>query len=126
LAEETKAPSAAEHGVFLHRAMEHLDFTFVQTMDQLRKFADGLYEKGFLPNDALSENDLSKIHAFLCSDLGKRLSRAKRIWREEKFTLLYPVAKLGRNFSENAENSPKILIQGVIDCFFEENDEKSV
>ena len=62
--------------------------------------------------------DAYAIVRFLRSDLAARIRKSKQVEREYRFSLLRPV----RDFSSlDADDS--VLLQGVVDCFFEEDGE---
>ena len=58
------------------------------------------------------------ILAFFCSDLGTRLRNSPRVEREFKFSLLAPAA----DYYPEAEQGEEVLLQGVVDCWFTEED----
>ena len=55
---------------------------------------------------------------FFRSDLGCRLLAAPRVEREFKFSLLVPAA----DYYPGAEEGEEVLLQGVVDCWFEDED----
>ena len=64
---------------------------------------------------------LPKVIAFLKSDLAKRMMAAAmkdKLYREQPFVLGLPANRLNQIFPE----SEMVLIQGIIDVFFEEED----
>ena len=61
-----------------------------------------------------------KICQFIKSEIGYRIWKAERmgtLWREQPFFLTIPATRLSAEFPEK-EN---VLIQGIIDLYFEEN-----
>jgi ATP-dependent helicase/nuclease subunit A len=63
--------------------------------------------------------DLEAIQVFINSPLGQRIKKAPQVYREAPFNLLCPAHEVlkGENISDE-----QLLIQGVIDLFFVEND----
>ena len=115
-AESKKRASAADIGTAYHRIMEFLDFGKITgsatDMDYIAERAAFLKEKGAIDEDVYASLDLSHIAAFFESDLGKRALAASRrgsLKREKPFTL------------KTARNGKEMLVQGVIDCCFEED-----
>ena len=113
-----KRASAADIGTAYHRIMEFLDFTKVTgpdgavDTDYIAERAGFLREKGAIDEDVYASLDLSRIAAFFESDLGKRaIAAGKRgcLRREKPFTL------------KTVRNGREMLVQGVIDCCFEED-----
>ena len=62
--------------------------------------------------------DPADILSFFQSDLGQRLQKSPRMEREFKFSLLVPAA----DYYKEAEPGEKVLLQGVVDCWFTEAD----
>jgi len=110
--------TAAERGIALHLAMQFIDFSKCTGIAEISAQLKQLKEKGLLTDEQAQSIDLKKIENFLRSGTGKRLLGAKNIWREFKFSLLYPAERFYKGGGED-----EIMLQGVIDCFFEEKDE---
>lgn len=119
---------AAEIGTAYHRIMEFTDFALTVSEDgavdeeYIRMRADMLLQNGAIEADVFSEVDLGRIADFFSSDLGMRAADASRrgaLKKEKAFTL--------RTHMRDPEESPagesgqSVLVQGVIDCCFEEN-----
>ena len=68
-----------------------------------------------------------QLEGFFESKLFKRLSNAKRIWREQRFNIFLPAYEFTEN-KEKAEllKDETVAVQGVIDIFFEDADGKIV
>lgn len=109
----------AAHGTFYgtahHKMLQYLVFDGTAAHAQ----RDLLLSKGLLTSDEYSVIDDEKIDAFLSSSLAARMNNAKKLYREEPFVIFVDSEMLGTA----APIGEKICVQGVIDCFFEENDE---
>ena len=114
--------SAADIGTGYHRIMEFLDFARAAdpegNVDEeyIREQAEHLRSKGALSEEVFSEIDLGKVNGFFRTDIGKRAVDAARrgVLRKEKAFTLRTAARTGGKTSQ-------VLVQGVIDCCFEEN-----
>ncbi len=113
-----KKAGAADIGTAYHRIMEFVDFSKVTDGDGNIDEAYIAERAGFLrAHDAIDgavydSLDLTKIAAFFASELGQRAiaaDAAGTLRREKPFAL-----KTNRNGKD-------IMVQGVIDCCFEEN-----
>ena len=65
---------------------------------------------------------LNKVVSFLETDLAKRMheaAKAGKLYREQPFVLGISAHRLGEQFPEDEQ----VLIQGIIDVFFEEDGE---
>ena len=56
-----------------------------------------------------------RIAAFFSSDLGRELMASTSLRREFKFSILVPAA----DYYPAAEAGEQVLLQGVVDCYFE-------
>lgn len=110
----------AERGTATHRFAEVCDFKHAQT--DLEAEIARLCDAGLLRAEECDVLDRRLLLDFLHSDLLSRMTSAKALYREQKFTVLFPanavVQSLGTDFSNE-----EITVQGVIDCAFLENDE---
>ncbi len=115
------AHDAAARGTATHEFLQFCDFKFAQT--GLENELDRLIEARFLPPETKELVRLSELRRFFESDFYRAISRAKELHRETRFNLFLPAA----DFTENAELKAqlvgeKLLVQGVIDLFFVDED----
>ena len=106
--------SSAELGTAYHRIMEFIDFAKAGDPSYLKESAEQLRTNGAIAEEVFAKLDLSRISAFFETDIGKRAVTAgsKGLLKKEKtFTLATEV------------NGNRTLVQGVIDCCFEEDGE---
>ena len=115
--EQSKRASAADIGIAYHRIMEFVDFKRAAgragraDMEYIKERASFLREHDAIDADVYESLDLDRIAAFFESDLGRRAVEAAgkgRLMREKPFTL------------RTSRSGREILVQGVIDCCFEE------
>jgi ATP-dependent helicase/nuclease subunit A len=66
--------------------------------------------------------DAAKIRRFLESPLGVRMLQSVSINREIPFNIEIPCSELYKGMEDESSQSESLLLQGVIDCFFEEPD----
>lgn len=123
--EEVKVLGAAR-GTAYHRLMELLDFqSFAQC--SCEKLNENLIneKKRIIEAKLISERDLSlvddrKIIAFLCSDLAKKMMAASEkqlLFKEQPFVMEIPAKRVDEKFPDDET----MLIQGIIDAFYEED-----
>jgi len=110
------ALTPAERGTALHLAMQYIDFANCEDTEGVTGELQRLTEKGLLTEEQAAAIDTAKITQFLKSDIGKRVRNAKDVKREFKFSLLCPASQF---FPCGGDD--ELLLQGVIDCFFEED-----
>lgn len=107
--------SGAEIGTAVHLVMQHIDFSETGSVDEVRREIARLQSKNLLRPEQADAIRPAQIHRFFSSETGQRLLHADRAVREFRFSLLAPAE---RYFSGGA--GEEVLLQGVIDCFFEE------
>jgi len=112
------ALTGAERGTALHLVMQDLDFFCEPNEQSVRAQIEAMRAQRKLTEEQAKAADVHAIVRFLRSDLGARIRKSKQVEREYRFSLLRPV----RDFSSlDADDS--VLLQGVVDCFFEEDGE---
>ena len=112
--------TAAEKGTATHAFLQFCDFDRVKK-DGAEKELDRLIGDKFLDERWREAVDLDQLKGFFESKLFKDISCAKRIWREQRFNILLPAAPFtdDKAYGELIKDE-KLLVQGVIDIFFED------
>ncbi len=113
---------SAKKGIATHSFMQFF------SLDELSKNGaeeelERLVEKGFLSKDDAARVRLKEIENFKYSKLFNDIQLAKSLYREFRFTTLLPA----RYFTDDKEKKAAlkdtdILVQGVIDCLYEDAD----
>lgn len=124
LRSEGKVKGAAR-GTVYHTIMEKLDLGRASSIedieDQLKKYIND----NLLTAEEVEAIDISKIKSFVESSLGERILAAnerKQLFKEKPFVLeLFKKVDM-KSYNKELENNEKVLVQGVIDCFFKESD----
>ena len=112
------ALTGAERGTALHLVMQDLDFFCEPDEQSVRAQIEAMRAQRKLTEEQAKAADVHAIVQFLRSDLAARIRKSEQVEREYHFSLLRPV----RDFSSlDADDS--VLLQGVVDCFFEEDGE---
>ena len=137
------------YGTAFHRILELWEYSVsdVQPSD-VSDFAKRMLDKNRLDKDQADAINANDIAFFLNSSLGKRMKAAKDkglLYREQPFVLgmkaqeVYPEyygtedgtgivsnPKIVGDNSESFGGTPEILIQGIIDAYFVEDDEITI
>jgi ATP-dependent helicase/nuclease subunit A len=116
--EEKKGLSAAEVGTIMHFALQHLDFQ----QEDLEAQIEEMIAKDFLTEQQARSIDVAKIRGFRESSLGKRMLAVEKVNREIPFNIEIPCREVYKELAEEAYKNETLLLQGVIDCYFEEED----
>ena len=110
----------AQKGTIYHTLLEHLDFRSAwESPEEVEVLKQWLVENQFLTEEETAIIDSAIILKLVNSELGQRMAAAEaegRIWRERPFNLKMDYDPDGSGTEE------EVLVQGVIDCYFEEED----
>ena len=109
--QERNGLTPAERGTATHLVMQYLDFGNQDAAVQVEQLV--CEEK--LTREQADAVSCIMLERFLKDPLTEELRNAKRIWREFPFTRLLDA----RECDPNAPEGEQVLLQGVIDCFFE-------
>ena len=111
--------TGAERGTALHLVMQDLDFFCEASEQSVREQVEKLRAQRKLTDEQASAVDVRAIVRFLRSDLAARIRKnTQTVRREYRFSLLRPVRDFATLDADDA-----VLLQGVVDCFFEEDGE---
>lgn len=116
--EKQKGLSPAEKGTVMHFVMQHLDFRNPDIKSQIQE----MVRKDLLTEQQAETVDAEKISIFLNSELGRRMLASKNVQREVPFNIEIPCHELYPDLSDSMYRNEKLLLQGIIDCYFEEDD----
>lgn len=113
---EDRPLTGAERGTATHLVMQYIDFEKCRDLPGIRGEIARLEEKMLLTSRQAAAVRPEVIERFFRSETGQRALKADSLTREFKFSLLIPAELYYEGAGEE-----KILLQGVIDCYFEED-----
>jgi ATP-dependent helicase/nuclease subunit A len=116
---QSKSVSAAERGTAMHTVMQHIKLTEPVTKAVVTAKIHELVAKEILSTELAEVINIDQILEFFSSHIGERLLQAKQVYREVPFSY----ALQSEQLYDDMEKEP-VLVQGVIDCLFE--DEKGI
>ncbi|MCR5090137.1 MAG: UvrD-helicase domain-containing protein [Oscillospiraceae bacterium] len=117
ITEKKNGPNAARKGTAAHLVLQLIDFAKTDSTEKIRGEIERLCRQGFLTEEEAATVRPEMILGFFLGDLGRRILRAEKVWREFRFSLLVKAAELLPGESE----TEKILLQGAVDlCFVED------
>ena len=114
--EEKEGLEAAKRGTIIHLVMQHINLKDNNIQNQINE----MIKKDLITDVEAKSIDIDKIERFLDSSLGERIKKATNVYREVPFFVTMPCNKLYKIENENIDE--EIILQGVIDCYFEEDD----
>ena len=87
-------------------------------MEALEKQKEAMVSRELLREEEAKSLELKKVEAFIKSPLGERMRKADNLHREQPFNIWKKAEDLSDELSGCRD---KVLIQGMIDCYFEED-----
>jgi len=121
--EEKKGLSAAEKGSILHFVLQHLDLKKVENEEDIVQEIKRMVSMQLLTEEQAKAVDILRILRFLNSPLGMRIKNAEKVYREVPFTMQIEGRELYPDLDEETYKEDTIILQGIIDCYFEEDGE---
>ena len=118
---QEKKISAVSRGTAVHKVFELLDLGRTYSYGELDEQIRLWISQGAIGEEYDKVIWRKDILAFLESDLGKRVRKAasqKKVWKEKQFVMGVPFSEM----SEDEESSSYVVVQGIIDLYFEEED----
>jgi len=116
-----RALTGAERGTAVHMALQFMDYAKCASPDDIRAEIARLLAAGHLTPDQAEAADPRLIQALFCSETGRRILSADRVWRELRFSLL-----TGAEEFFPVPAGEQVLLQGVADCCIREGDSLTV
>lgn len=118
--ETEKDAGAAERGTATHAFLQFCDFDFAEENGVAEELSR-LIEKKFLPESHRQLVDVALLDAFFKSDLYHEIKKARKVYREQRFNIMMPAVEFSQNDERRSELlDEELLVQGVIDLFFED------
>lgn len=102
--------SSVQKGTAYHKLLELMDYEI--DASALKEHFESLCEKGYITQELLEVVKIEEMVSFRASALAKRMERAAKcgkLYREQPFVL--------------GDAEEDVLVQGIIDAYFEEDDE---
>jgi ATP-dependent helicase/nuclease subunit A len=109
----------AEIGTITHSVLQLIKLNSDMDLDYIKRAVKAMVEKKQLTEEEAEVVETEKILGYYTSTLGRRMVRAKAVYREQPFILKKRLGDIVDIFEKDRE----ILVQGVIDCYFKEGEE---
>ncbi len=112
---------SAKRGIATHLYFQFCDFARLMS-DGAAAELERLKDERFLTQRDAERVRLREVEAFSKSSLMKKILEARRLWRELRFNTRIPASYLSTDPNTVRElEGAEILVQGVIDCLFEDS-----
>lgn len=122
IAGETKEYHGAARGTAYHRLMECLNYEHVASCKEIGDQIMGLREQKKMSEEEARCISQKDILSFVQSDIGRRMQKAaleKQLYREQPFVVAVSMKELEPSWA----GDETVLVQGIIDAYFQENGE---
>lgn len=105
--------------------MQIVDLTKVSNLNEINEEINLAVKKKVLTQTQADTINPYKVLKFFKSNLGKRMLSSYYLKREQAFYLQINMSDIFKNDDrvEIIENEDKLMVRGIIDAYFEENDE---
>lgn len=123
--EETKTKlTGAQKGTLIHLCLQKMRETEEYNLEKITELIEKLKDKEIITEIEAQNIDKEKLLEYTNSQLWTELKQAKEIHKEHPF---YINIKASRIYNQiNKEDDEDILVQGVIDLFFIDKDDKLI
>lgn len=112
--------SSAERGTLMHLVMEHIDLSRAPSHEEVRELVEKLVSQEFMTQVQSKAININRVVNLFKSPLGQRMVKSGNAKREIPFYIEIGSTEVFTGLGEDYKNE-KILLQGVIDCYFEED-----
>ncbi len=110
--------AGAKRGTLIHSIFEHLDFLHFNTYEAIREELIRLIGEKQIQEEVLDVVSIKRLEQMANSEMAQRMRNAKHVWKEKQFIYLAHANEVSEDYPENEE----LLIQGIVDTFFVEED----
>jgi len=120
--QDAKAISGTDRGSLYHKLLELLDLSRINSYDDLMEQIREICGCGLLSDDDISRLKLKYIYNFTQSEVASRMRQAQlkgKLSKEKQFVMGLKASEL----YPDIDSDELILVQGIIDVFFEEDGE---
>ncbi|MBO4838924.1 MAG: UvrD-helicase domain-containing protein [Lachnospiraceae bacterium] len=119
LQEENTRLNAADRGTAYHKLMEHLPWETGAQPEKIREYIGTAVSLGYLTPEEAAAIEPDRVAAFFAHPVGQRslaAAREGKLRREQPFMMAVPC----REIDPAAPADETVLVQGIIDLYFEE------
>ena len=114
---QEKSLTPAEKGTITHLIMQHIDLNVDITIESIQQLIASLIQRELLTAEQQVAIEPQIIVDFFQTEIGQRMRKAENVRREVPFMMSLPANIAYPDWQEGEE---EVLVQGVIDCLFED------
>ncbi len=120
--EKKQGISAAQRGTLMHLCLQMLDEKKDYTINDIKDFINDLVLSNRISQEEADVIDVYKIYNFTQSQIAKELKNAKIVYKEQPFY----INVLANEIYDVKNNEDKVLVQGIIDLYYVDENDKIV
>ncbi len=109
----------AEIGTIVHFVMQHLNIKESLSLENIKLQVNKMVNKKLLTDSEAAAVNVEMLHEFFLTDIGRRMKASHYVKREVPFV----IKKNADEIIASLDKNDVILIQGIIDCYFYEDDQ---
>lgn len=120
--QEAQKVTGAPRGTAYHKIMELLDFSGTYDSEGIRTFIENAQKEGYMTSEMAQSINPKDIFRFWNTDTAERMKAAaqeKKLFKEQPFVFGIDASEM----YPDLDLDEQILIQGIIDAYFEEDGE---
>ena len=114
--------SYAKKGTLMHLCIQKLDEKKDYTIKDVENLVQELKEKQIITKQEEKAIEINRLYEYTKSNLWNELKWAKKVYKEEPFYINVDASKI----YNKEELEEKILVQGIIDLFYIDKDDKLI
>ncbi len=114
--------AGTDRGTLYHKVLELLKLSRVNNYDDLIRELNGMAQNGKITGDDIGKLNIRNILKYAQSDVAKRIITAEaagNLYKEKQFVIALKASEV----YPDQDSDELILVQGIIDLFFEEDGE---
>ena len=117
--EEKGKLSATQIGTITHYIIQNLDIRIDYTVDSIKEKVRDMLNKNMITKQEAEGINIYKIYEFTKSNLMLRMRKSSNVLKEAAFYINIPK----EDIYQGDKSDDMVLVQGIIDCYFEEDEE---
>lgn len=114
--------TGAQKGTIMHLFMQIINLNKVDNLSDIKEEIQLAIKKNILTQTQADTINPYKVLNFFKSNLGKRMTSSYFLKREQAFYLQLNIRDVFETV-DNVENDDTLMVRGIIDAYFEENNE---
>lgn len=120
--EKDKKLTGAEKGTAMHAVMQKLDYKVTLNYEEIKSQIEKMVAKELITCEQGECIDINKVIKFFSSGIGIRMLKSQRVYKEVPFHMELNAKEVYKNLPKEKYDKEKVILQGIIDCYFEEDD----